>query len=140
MRDFAILWPSVALTALTFMVWVMIFVRRVPYLQGKDIATMAVRDGRPAAPARVSAPNDNLLNLFELPVLFHVLCVALAVTGLASPAMLIAAWAFVALRAVHSLIHCSYNKVMHRFVAYALSSLVLFGMWVAFAIGLSAAA
>ena len=33
------------------------------------------------------------------------------------------AWAFVALRIVHSAIHCSYNKVIHRFYAYVAGSM-----------------
>ena len=37
-----------------------------------------------------------------------------------------------ALRALHSLIHVTYNRVTHRFLAYVASTLLLFGMWVAF--------
>lgn len=136
MRDFAILWPPVALAALTFGVWVLLYARRIPFLRGADLQVMAVRDGRPLTPAFVSAPSDNLQNLFEMPVLFYVVCLALAVTGQATPALVTAAWVYVALRAVHSLIHCTYNTVLHRFLAYALSSLVLAGMWVGFALSL----
>ena len=46
------------------------------------------------------------------------------------------AWVFVALRIVHSVIHCSYNKVMHRFYAYVSSSLVLWILWGVLAFGL----
>ena len=35
----------------------------------------------------------------------------------------------VLVRAVHSLVHCSYNKVMHRFAAYVAGALVLWAMW-----------
>ena len=136
MPNFAILGPMTALGFLTFAVWVTMFARRIPYLRGKDLDTMAVRDARPVAPAWVAAPNDNLLNLFELPVLFYVLCLALALTGRGDDAMLFAAWVYVALRVAHSIVHCTYNKVLHRFVAYFLSTLVLFGMWVGFALGL----
>jgi len=38
------------------------------------------------------------------------------------------------LRAVHSFIHCSYNNVMHRFLAYLASSLALWIMVVVTAI------
>jgi hypothetical protein len=40
------------------------------------------------------------------------------------------AWGFVVLRILHSVIHCSYNNVNHRFVAYALSCLFLLFMWI----------
>lgn len=136
MRDFAILWPPVALAALTFGVWVLLYARRIPFLRGADLQVMAVRDGRPATPAFVGAPSDNLQNLFEMPVLFYVVCLALAVTGSTTPALLTAAWAYVALRALHSLIHCTYNRVIHRFLAYALSTLVLAGLWIGLALKL----
>ena len=43
-----------------------------------------------------------------------------------------AAWAYFGLRVVHSLIHVTYNRVVHRFLVYVASTLLLFGMWAAF--------
>jgi len=43
------------------------------------------------------------------------------------------AMACVLLRMVHSFVHITYNKVMHRFMAYALSSFALIGMWLVIA-------
>jgi len=39
-------------------------------------------------------------------------------------------------RVLHSLIHCTYNKIVHRFNAYLASSLVLWAMWIRIAIQL----
>ncbi|MBA3810530.1 MAG: hypothetical protein H0X27_02580, partial [Caulobacteraceae bacterium] len=39
------------------------------------------------------------------------------------------AWAYVALRAVHSAVHLTYNNVIHRLSAFALSSVVLGALW-----------
>ena len=88
-------------------------------------------------PEHVQYPANNFKNLFELPVLFYVICLYLYVTGSADTAYLLAAWAFVALRAVHSLIQCTTNIVMHRFAAYmagaaALWFMVLRAAWQAF--------
>lgn len=47
------------------------------------------------------------------------------------------AWAFVGLRAVHSLIHVTYNRVVHRFFVYAASTLCVFAMWILFAVSLA---
>jgi hypothetical protein len=72
---------------------------------------------------------DNFRNLFELPVLFYAaLCVA-AITGLVTPVSLGLAWTFVALRVLHSLVHCTYNRVIHRFLLYVAGALVLFALW-----------
>ena len=75
---------------------------------------------------------DNFKNLFEVPVLFYALCaVALAVSHV--PTWLaFGAWLFVALRVAHSIIHCTYNKVMHRFPVFMLGFAVLVALWVGF--------
>lgn len=75
---------------------------------------------------------DNFKNLFEVPVLFYALvAVALAVSH--TPGWLVAgAWLFVVSRVAHSYIHCTYNKVMHRFPIFLLGFGVVVGLWVAF--------
>ncbi|BAW79852.1 hypothetical conserved protein [Candidatus Nitrosoglobus terrae] len=80
---------------------------------------------------------DNFSNLFEVPVLFYALCaIALATSHIPNwlPSL---AWLFVILRVVHSLIHCTYNNVMHRFLLFMLGFLLLTAMWVAFAISIN---
>ena len=91
-------------------------------------------DGARTPRASSSAPQaaDNFRNLFEVPVLFYVLCIALALNGGSTPGFVAAAWAYVGLRALHSLIHVTYNRVVHRFLVYVASTLLLFGMWIAF--------
>jgi hypothetical protein len=44
------------------------------------------------------------------------------------------AWAFVAIRAAHSLVHLTYNKVFHRLALFAISNVVLLALWVVFAV------
>ncbi len=75
---------------------------------------------------------DNFKNLFEVPVLFYALCaVALAVSHV--PAWLVyGAWLFVVLRVAHSAIHCTYNKVMHRFPVFLLGFGVIVALWIGF--------
>jgi hypothetical protein len=80
------------------------------------------------SPAAVSNPSDNLKNLFELPVLFYALALLLFVTNGVDAAHLAAAWLFVILRIAHSLVHCTFNRVMVRFSCYFVSSLALWFM------------
>ena len=56
----------------------------------------------------------------------------IVVDGRLDEAALIVAWAYVAIRAVHSAIHLTYNNVMHRLTAFALSNFVLMAFWVLF--------
>lgn len=77
---------------------------------------------------------ENFSNLLEMPVLFYIICVILFVTGEVSNSQLALAWIYVLLRVVHSSIHITYNRVMHRWVVYVTSCLCLFIMWGKFAI------
>jgi hypothetical protein len=69
------------------------------------------------------------MNLLEAPLLFYLACVLLFVTAGGSPTALALAWAYVACRLVHSLIHLSYNRVAHRLIAFAASNGVLVALW-----------
>ncbi|MFN3751480.1 MAG: MAPEG family protein [Thiobacillus sp.] len=134
----AMLLPCAALVALTALVWLRAVHERVAECRARGIAPQALASSREAARMlKHTQAADNLSNLFELPVLFYVLCLALAATGLSTPGYSAAAWGFVVLRAVHSLIHVTYNRVIHRFIAWMLGAAWLFGMWGAFAFRLA---
>jgi hypothetical protein len=62
--------------------------------------------------------------------------VAAALTAQVTPVVLVLAWGFVALRVLHSCIHCTYNKVIHRFYAYLAGGMVLWTLWGVLAVGL----
>lgn len=129
--------PALAMAALTFVVWWRMFFMRVGQMKRERIHPQAVATSAQAAQRLTdSRAADNFRNLFELPVLFYLALVVAAATGQVSVATLILAWAFVALRIVHSAIQCSYNKVMHRFYAYVAGGLVLWTLWAVLAIGL----
>jgi hypothetical protein len=125
--------PCAAMVGLTALVWVKLYWDRIGEMREKRIDAQELATARAAA-GKLERPEaaDNFRNLFEVPVLFYVLCVALVLAGGSTPAFLAAAWAYVALRALHSLVHVTYNRVMHRFLAYVASTLLLFAMWAAF--------
>jgi hypothetical protein len=81
-------------------------------------------------PDDVVLANRNYMNLLELPLLFYLVSVVLLLTGGATPLTTGLQWTYVGLRVLHSLVHLSYNEVMHRFAAFALSNVVLLGIWV----------
>jgi hypothetical protein len=133
-----ILMPTIALVAVTFVVWCWMYFTRLRFIRQNRIEpnSLATREQGSARLGPVAGPSDNFQNLLEMPVLFYVLTILLLDTGHASSGFVSAAWAFVGLRTLHSAIHCTYNDVTHRFTVYALSSLVLWGMWGAFALKL----
>lgn len=132
MRNFAILYPMFALAAWTMLVLMLVPVIRIRAALRREVRPDDFRYGESAAvPPAVSVPNRNFMNLLELPMLFYVVCVLLFVTAGANHVAVALAWAYVALRIVHSLIHLSYNQVLHRLFAFSLSCIVLLMLWVA---------
>lgn len=135
----AILWPAVAMAGLTFLVWVRLYQLRLGEMARKRIDAQALASAADSVRLLVDTrASDNFRNLFELPVLFYAGVLLAAQVGMADAASIALAWAFVALRAVHSVVHCTYNHVMTRFVAYALATLVLIAFWVRLALALAA--
>jgi hypothetical protein len=59
-----------------------------------------------------------------------VACVTLYAIGAVDGAALALAWAYVASRGVHSLIHLTYNNVFHRLAAFAAGNVVLLVIWI----------
>lgn len=131
---------AAAMVAWTAVVWAKLYVDRLGEMRRRRIDPQSLaKAAERAGILQDTAAADNFRNLFEVPVLFYVLCLAAAFSGGATPGLVRAAWLFVALRVLHSLIHVTYNRVMHRFAVYAAGTLLLFGMWVAFALDLVAA-
>lgn len=128
-----IFFPMGAMALLTFLVLGFIPARRFRAVFAGRAKAEDFRFGEsPAVPGDVSIPNRNYMNLLELPILFYVGGLMYFVTGRLDQAALIVAWAYVALRAIHSLIHLTYNNVLHRLTAFALSNFVLLAFWILF--------
>jgi hypothetical protein len=123
--------PIVALMLLTMVVWIYMYVVRIGYIKQHRIDPQSAATPEAMAkvlPDKINAPSNNLKNLLELPVIFYVVCIFLLALRPVDQITVNLAWAYVALRAVHSMIHCTVNIVIWRFVAYFLSSLVLWLM------------
>ena len=130
MNPQAIFGPVLALMLLTFVVWVYMYARRIPFIVSSRMRPeqMTPAGFAQLSPPAVSNPSDNLKNLFELPTLFYGTCLMLYVTGRVDPAGLFAAWWFVFFRYCHSLVHCTFNHILLRFAMYALSAAALWFM------------
>ena len=129
--------PAIAMAVLTCIVWLRMFHVRVRQMRRDRIHPQAVATSAQAmARFTESSTADNFRNLFELPVLFYLALIVAALNGFTDSLTLTLAWLFVALRIAHSVIQCGYNKVMHRFYAYASGGFVLWALWIRLGIGL----
>ncbi|MBL8378367.1 MAG: MAPEG family protein [Burkholderiales bacterium] len=130
--------PAFALVILTVLVGLRLLYVRSQEMREKRVHPQAASTSvLMAAKLQNVQAADNFRNLFETPVLFYAL-VATAIGAHHVPDWLIVgAWVYVALRAVHSFIHCTYNRVMQRFAAFGAGFALLVGLWAAFVIGLA---
>ena len=131
----AILYPIAAMALLVSVVMVLMLRERVTEMKARRIPPGQVASStQMGAVLKNTRAADNYRNLFEMPVFFYALCLALYMTQRVDIGFVVGAWLFVALRVVHSAIHVGYNNVMHRFWVFAASSTLLVLMWVAFAV------
>lgn len=126
----AILFPLLAMFALTCAVAVVMFRRRVRFYRANRVHPQKTATAaQMAATMPDSRAPDNYRNLFELPVLFYVVILALYMTGLTIAPEVVLAWGYVLARYTHSYIHCTSNIVMLRFYAFVTSCILLLLLW-----------
>ena len=129
-RDTAILGPVIALVAWTFAILLLLAYRRVSAgLRGQvHIREFALGESD-KVPLRLVLANRNYMNLLELPLLFYVGALMVLASRPARFAQLLLAWSYVVLRVIHSIIHVTHNRVVHRFYAFLFSNLALLAFW-----------
>lgn len=131
MNQIYIFYPITALAFLTLMVLVFIPYRRFKAVLTGQISGEDFKYGESQnVPPEVRIPNRNLMNLFEIPILFYVGCFTLYLTKNVNLISVCLAWSYFTFRLCHSVIHLTYNKVFHRLVSYALSNFVIVAMWI----------
>ena len=124
-----------AMVLLTFAVGLRLLFVRVGEMRANRIHPQSVSTRRQVAERlKDTRASDNFAHLFEVPVLFYAFCLAAVASGHIPSWLPLFAWMFVASRVIHSLIQCTYNKVMHRFVVFLAGFGLIAGMWIAYAI------
>ena len=127
----SILYPMTALVALTFAVLLILPYKRIGAARQGRVRARDFKYGESAnVPGDVAIPNRNLMNLLEMPVLFYAACITFYVTKTVDATALFLAWLYFALRVGHSVVHLTYNRVLHRLAVYAASNVVLAVIWV----------
>ncbi|GMN01748.1 MAPEG family protein [Erythrobacter sp. MTPC3] len=130
-----ILQPAVALMIWTMIMWAWMYATRIPAMgKAPDIESPAKLVGttgselRAKLPEKVNWKADNYNHLHEQPTVFYAVAIVLAILGSGDGMNAFLAWIYVGLRVAHSLVQVTANRVMVRFVLFALSSLVLIAL------------
>jgi hypothetical protein len=133
MVGMGILGPVVALAAWTMVMWLWMYATRIPAMNKAKIDTAGLVGGTGKSlddvlPAEVQWKAHNYNHLHEAPTVFYAVALVLAITGQGDGLNATLGWAYVGLRVLHSLIQATVNRVMVRFLVFALSSLVLIAL------------
>lgn len=143
----AILLPMLVLAGWTMLIWLWMYATRLPAMgrAGIDGTKMVGSTGKSlrddliaAGETRASWVADNYNHLMEQPTIFYATAMALAVMGEGGALAVNLAWGYAGLRIVHSLVQILSNRVLVRFLVFALASLCLFAL-VLLALGLASA-
>jgi hypothetical protein len=133
MNQSSIFVPVGLLAFWTFGVLLLIPFRRIGAARAGTVSREDFRFGESSTvPGEVSIPNRAMMNLLELPVLFYVICLMFFVSKLVTPLIMELAWAYVGFRLAQTLIHISYNNVIHRLTMFAVSNFILVALWITF--------
>jgi hypothetical protein len=135
MTGMEILKPVVALAIWTMVMWLWMYVTRIPAVGALPKSDEANADiGWTGAklegllPPSVQWKAHNYNHLHEAPTVFYAVCLVLALIEQGNGVNLLIAWVYVALRVIHSIFHATVNRVMPRFALFALSSLALIAL------------
>lgn len=128
-----ILQPVVALAAWTMLVWIWMYVVRIPAMNRAGIDAKTRVGGTGASLDGVLPDNKqwiahNYNHLHEAPTVFYAVAIVLALTGWGDGMNATIAWIYVGLRIAHTLVQALWNRVLVRFTLFALSSLALMAL------------
>jgi hypothetical protein len=122
----AIFLPALLLMFWTLTVLLLVPIRRVRAVMHKRLTPKDFSHGEsPRVPPDVALPNRIFMNLLEVPVLFYVVAFMAYLTSLVNEVTVGLAWAYVALRFVHSGIYFTYNHVGHRALVFGSSNVLV---------------
>lgn len=128
-----ILQPLAVLAGWTMLMWLWMYATRIPAMGAAQIDSKTLvggtgKDLDGKLPDKIQWIAHNYNHLHEAPTVFYAVALALALIGQGDGLNAQLAWAYVVLRLLHSLVQATVNRVMIRFLLFALSSLTLIGL------------
>ena len=125
-----IVFPMFAMVLVSFSTLVLLFRARTQSVKNGEVSAGFFKTYQnqvePEANLQLSR---HFVNLFESPVLFYAVCAAALATQNASPTFQLIAWAYVAARITHAIVHIGANTLQHRIAAYFTGWGILLVLW-----------
>ena len=129
-----VLLPVFVLVGLTFALLLWMATARTRALTGKEIRIKDIALGQPNWPERATQIGNCFSNQFEMPLLFYVLIALALPLRHADLVIVLLSWVFVVTRFAHAGIFVTSNNVQQRSLVWFAGVLVLFAMWLYFAL------
>jgi hypothetical protein len=122
--------PVMALVAWSLVIWVWMYVQRIPAMQKAGVKPQEARfpGSLDKLPDMARQAADNYNHLMEQPTIFYAAALAIQVAGHADAIGVKLAWAYVIVRVLHSVLQVSVNLVPVRFLLFTVSTGVLAAM------------
>lgn len=122
--------PVVALLAWSVVMLLWMYVTRIPAMMaaGVDLKNRVGGQGKDLdaiLPPSVQWKSHNYNHLMEQPTLFYAVCIILILMQIDIDVATYAAWAYVGLRVLHSLVQSLSNRIRYRFMLFLLASMCL---------------
>jgi hypothetical protein len=131
-----VLLPVFVLVGLTFALLLWMAGARRQALVGGETKVGDIVLGQPNWPERATQIGNCFKNQFELPLLLYVLIALALPLRRADLVIVLLSWVFVVTRFVHAGIFVTHNDLNQRSLAWFAGVLVLFAMWLYFALKL----
>jgi len=128
-----LVYPMLAMALLIFAIMVGTLVTRIYHLRLGLVRLSYFRlmkSGAEEVPDVLSRTARNIANQFEVPMLFFSVSLLSIQLGLADENTVRLAWTFVFFRALHAMVHLTYNKVPHRLAMFLVAQVSVMAMWV----------
>lgn len=127
MYEHGMIAPVVALAAWSLIMLIWLYATRIPAMSRAKLkpgdASKAQMEALPSANVA-----NNYNHLMEQPTIFYAICFALQFLDQTQPINIGLAWAYVAIRVIHSLVQATVNVIVVRFAIFMLGSLALMAL------------
>jgi hypothetical protein len=129
-----VLLPVLVLVGLTFALLLGMASARARALKGRETSLKDIALGQQNWPEQATQVGNCFSNQFEIPVLFYVLIALALPLRHADLVIVLLSWVFVVTRFAHAGIFVTSNDVQQRSLVWFAGVLVLFAMWLYFAL------
>ena len=133
MHPSPLLGPVVALVAWSIVMFIWMYIARLPAMKRAGISLKGRVGSRGGAlegaiPDQANWKAHNYNHLMEQPTIFYAIVLTLVLMGFDHPINIYLAWGYVVFRVLHSLVQATVNVVTYRFALFVLASLCLIGL------------